>query len=123
MGANCDSARPRQAKPPAPPVSCLTNHCLKAQPTSPGGAGGFACRGRAWIKFPMKRILIFGLLIFAESLVAAKPGVTRLSIYPEHSALRGSKAGQALLVTANFENGEERDVTHQSTFRVLPEST
>src|SRR3954447_26080818 len=71
----------------------------------------------------MKRILIFGLSIFAGSLLAAPPRVTRLSIYPEHSSLRGSKSGQSLLVTANFENGEERDVTHQATFRVLPDST
>src|SRR6185369_7803786 len=71
----------------------------------------------------MKSILCFGLVIFAGSLLAAKPGVTNLSLFPRHSTLKGSKAGQTLLVTANYGNGEERDVTRQATFRVAPKGT
>src|SRR5436309_14859003 len=72
----------------------------------------------------MKSIALSGLLICAGGLCAAKPaGVTGLSIYPEHSSLRGSKAEQALLVTANYANGEQSDVTRQTRFRVSPAGT
>src|SRR2546425_8647498 len=71
----------------------------------------------------MNSIVLSGLLICAGGLWAAEPGVTRLSVYPEHSSLRGSKAEQALLVTATYENGEQRDVTGQTTFRVSPKGT
>src|SRR5882724_9045120 len=72
----------------------------------------------------MKSIARSGMLICAGVLWAAKPaGVTRLSMYPEHSSLRGSKAEQALLVTANYENGEQQDITRQTRFRVSPAGT
>src|SRR5262245_44862290 len=59
------------------------------------------------------------LMIYAGGLWAANhTPLSRITIYPEHSSLRGSKSEQVLLVTANYANGEQRDVTRQTRFRV-----
>ncbi|HTM47340.1 MAG TPA: DUF1553 domain-containing protein [Bryobacteraceae bacterium] len=71
----------------------------------------------------MKSIAVSGLLIWAGGMWAATPGITRLSVYPERSSLRGSKARQALLITADYGNGEQRDVTRRTAFRVVPNGT
>jgi hypothetical protein len=52
----------------------------------------------------------------ANELDSALPALVRISVYPTQSTLMGTKAHQALAVTAHYSNGVERDVTGQTQF-------
>lgn len=58
------------------------------------------------------------LLVLAPLAWSADPASIRL--YPTGIHLRGSKAQQALLVTAVYSDGRERDVTSEATFSQSP---
>src|SRR6266540_880204 len=47
---------------------------------------------------------------------AAGPRLVKISVFPEQVQLAGNKARQALLVTALYSNGVERDTTSQARF-------
>src|SRR5437867_4431214 len=65
----------------------------------------------------MKILRVFCIFVIPVILSAAVPQLVKVSIYPGHAELRGSKAQQTLSVTALYSNGVEYDVTAKARFR------
>jgi len=70
----------------------------------------------------MKKLFLAAIVSTAAAIAAQPAKVVRLSIYPTESSLRGSKARQALLVTAIYADNQERDVTAQAVIRTHPQT-
>lgn len=73
----------------------------------------------------LKLILLLCLLFCLEVEAQSQPSrasstegarLVKISVFPEQVQLNGRNARQALVVTAHYSNGVERDVTHQAGF-------